>query len=196
MKHRYEAVVVGVSAGGFRALRVLLSSLHTALPAPIIIVQHRMASPDNYLVTYLDSRCPHAVKEAEEKECIQEGMIYIAPADYHLLVEKDKTFSLSVDELVCFARPSVDVLFETAAAAYKDKLVAIILTGANSDGSAGIQKVKANGGLTITQDPDTAESPVMPLAAIATKSVDFILELEDIPLFLRDLLEGKHDIPE
>lgn len=194
MKHHYEAVVVGVSAGGFKALRVFLSSLHTTLPAPIIIVQHRMASPDNYLVTYLDSRCHHTVKEAEEKECIKEGIIYIAPADYHLLVEKDKTFSLSVDEFVCFARPSVDVLFETAAAAYKEKLVAIILTGANSDGSAGMRNVKAQGGLTITQDPDTAESPIMPLAAIATNSVDFILELEDIPLFLKDLLEAEHDI--
>ncbi len=194
MQMRYEAIVIGVSAGGMKALSVVLSALHENLPAPVVIVQHRMDSPDNYLITYLDNRSHNMVKEAEEKEQLKEGVVYVAPANYHLLIEKSRTFSLSVDELVCFARPSIDVLFETAAATYKDKLIAIILTGANSDGSEGVRKVKDAGGLTIVQNPETAESAVMPLAAIATKSVDFVLELEDIAIFLQDLLEGNHDI--
>lgn len=194
MQKRYEAIVIGVSAGGMTALSVLLSALHENLPAPIVIVQHRMDSPDNFLITYLDNRSHNMVKEAEEKEQLKDGVVYVAPANYHLLIEKSRTFSLSVDELVCFARPSIDVLFETAAATYKDKLIAIILTGANSDGSEGVKKVKGAGGLTIVQNPETAESAVMPLAAIATKSVDFVLELEDIALFLQNLLEGNHDI--
>lgn len=191
---RYDAVVIGVSAGGMKALRVILAELKSGLPAPIIIVQHRMESPDNYLITYLDQRCRLKVKEAEEKERIDAGTVYIAPANYHLLVEKDGTFSLTVDELVSYSRPSVDVLFETAAKAYRDRLIGVILTGANSDGSAGIKQVKTTGGLTIAQDPGSAFSPVMPQAAIDTGSVDFVLELEDIPVFLTDLLENRDDI--
>lgn len=194
MRNNYEAVVIGVSAGGFKALHVLLSGLPGNFSVPIVIVQHRRSSLDNYMVTSLNRHCRILVKEAEEKEKIMPGTVYIAPADYHLLVEKDRTFSLSVDEHVCFSRPSIDVLFETAADAYKECLVGIILTGANADGSAGIRKIKAGGGLTIAQDPATAEVKVMPLAAIATKSVDFILALQDIPTFLKDLLEENHDI--
>jgi two-component system, chemotaxis family, protein-glutamate methylesterase/glutaminase len=193
---RYEAVVIGVSAGGMKALRVLLSGFGSQLNTSVIIVQHRMESSDNYLITYLDERCRWMVKEAEEKERIVKGVIYLAPAQYHLLVEKDYTFSLTVDEPVCYSRPSVDVLFETAALAYKNRLIGVILTGANSDGSAGIQKVKAAGGLTIAQNPDTALSPVMPQAAIATGAVDFILELEDIATFLTDISRNTYGIRE
>lgn len=184
----YEAVVIGVSAGGMKALRVVFAGLDSRFDTPIVIVQHRMESSDNYFITYLDERCRLKVKEAEEKERITKGMIYIAPANYHLLIEKGGTFSLTVDEPVKFSRPSVDVLFETAARAYKSRLIGVILTGANSDGSAGIVKVKAEGGLTIAQNPETAFSPIMPQAAIATGSIDFILELADIPVFLNDLL--------
>lgn len=191
---QFKAVVMGVSAGGMKALRIVLSGLGSRFAAPIIIVQHRMESPDNYLITYLDERCLHQVKEAEEKEKITDGVVYIAPANYHLLIEKNGTFSLTVDEPVNYSRPSVDVLFETAALTYANTLIGVILTGANSDGSMGIKKVKAAGGLTIAQNPDTAASPVMPQAAIATGAVDFILELEDIPVFLTDLLESTYGI--
>lgn len=194
MRNTYEAVVIGVSAGGFSALRVVLAGLPDNFPLPVVIVQHRMASADNYLVSYLNSHCALEVKEAEEKEKIMPGTVYLAPADYHLLVEKDKTFSLTVDELVCHARPAIDVLFETASAAYKSNLIGVILTGANTDGSNGIRAIKSGGGLTISQDPETAEVSVMPLAAIATKAIDIILVLEDIPILLKDLQEGKHDI--
>lgn len=192
MHHQYDAVVIGVSAGGMKALRTVLSGFGTELNAPIIIVQHRKESPDNYLVTYLDDRCRFPVKEAENKELIAPGVIYIAPAGYHLLVEKERRFSFTVDDRVCFSRPSIDVLFETAAAAYRSRLIGVILTGANSDGSAGIRKIKSKGGLTIAQDPEASFSPVMPQSAIATGAIDFILDIADIPIFLTDLLESRH----
>lgn len=189
-------MVIGVSAGGMKALSILLSGLEPDFQIPLAIVQHRLASPDNFLITYLDNRCRLTVKEAEEKEKIREGHVYIAPADYHLLIEKDRTISLSVDDPVCFSRPSIDVLFDTAAAAYKEKLIGLILTGANSDGSEGVKQIKAAGGLIIAQNPQNASSAVMPQSAIDTGCVDFILELEEIPHFLEDLLESNHGIQE
>lgn len=192
MKVDFNAVVVGVSAGGFQALHTLLPMLPRAFPAPVIVVQHRMAGEDDYFVESLNSKSLVTVKEAEEKEKIRPGTAYIAPGGYHLLVEKDHTFSLSVDEPVCYARPSIDVLFETAARVYGSHLVGIILTGANSDGSNGIKAIKQGNGLTIAQDPETAEVNLMPLSAIATHCVDFILPLEDIPSFLTNLVEDNH----
>ncbi len=196
MSYDFQAVVIGVSAGGFHALHKILPQLPKDFPLPIILVQHRMAGSDDFLMESLNSSCKLKVKESDEKEKITPGTVYIAPSDYHLLIEKDRTFSLSMDEPVCYARPSIDVLFETAAQTYKKCLIGIILTGANSDGSAGITEIKAKGGLTIAQDPETAEVNIMPLSAIATKSVDFVLPLEDIPSFLTGLLEDNHVNPE
>ncbi len=192
MKVDFSAVVVGVSAGGFQALHTLLPMLPKAFPAPVIVVQHRMAGEDDYFVESLNSKSLVTVKEAEEKEEIRPGTAYIAPGGYHLLIEKDHTFSLSVDEPVCYARPSIDVLFETAARVYGSHLVGIILTGANNDGSNGIKTIKQGNGLTIAQDPETAEVNLMPQSAIATHCVDFILPLEDIPSFLTNLVEDNH----
>lgn len=192
MKVDFSAVVMGVSAGGFQALHTILPMFPKAFPFPVIVVQHRMAGEDDFFVDSLNSKSLLTVKEAEEREKIQPGTAYIAPGGYHLLVEKDHTFSLSVDEPVCYARPSIDVLFETAARVYGSHLVGIILTGANSDGSNGIKTIKQGNGLTIAQDPDTAEVNLMPLAAIATHCVDFILPLEDIPSFLTNLVEDAH----
>ncbi len=189
MSYDIQAVVIGVSAGGFHALHAILPSLPEVFPIPVIIVQHRMAGSDNFLVESLNSKCRLKVKEPDDKEKINPGTVYMAPSDYHLLIEKDRSFSLSVDKPKCYARPSIDVLFETAAQTYKAHLIGIILTGANSDGSEGIAKIKACGGLTIAQAPKTAKVNIMPLSAIATKSVDFILPLEDIPSFLTGLLE-------
>jgi two-component system chemotaxis response regulator CheB len=193
VSNNFEAVVVGVSAGGMKALKVVLGGLQETYSLPVIIVQHRHASTDNFLISYLDQRSKKEVKEAEEKEKIRENTVYIAPADYHLLIERDRTFSLSVDEQVCYARPSVDVLFESAAYVYGRKLIAIVLTGANSDGAQGLKKIKTFGGMTIAQNPESAESPVMPQAAIDTGAVDFVLELEEIPGFLQDLVEEEND---
>jgi two-component system chemotaxis response regulator CheB len=130
------------------------------------------------------------VKEADEKERPANGMAYIAPPNYHLLFENDQSFTLTVDERVNYARPSIDVLFETAAEAYKDTLIGIILTGANTDGSRGLKKIKDFGGLTIVQDPATAESDSMPRAAILTTQVDHVLPIEEIAEFLNSLVEN------
>ena len=180
----YEAIVIGTSAGGLNALQKILGPLPADFPLPILVVQHRLPAADDFLTFSLNESCALSVKEAEEKELIKPGFIYIAPANYHLLVEGDKTLSLTIDAKVCYARPSIDVLFETAAEAYLSALVGIILTGANNDGTAGLKKIKEKGGLTIAQDPATAESDVMPLSAIRENVVDKILSLAEIASFL------------
>lgn len=132
------------------------------------------------------------IRQADEKEKIENGVMYFAPADYHLLVERNRTFSLSCDDRVNYSRPSIDVLFETASDVYKNKLVAIILTGANGDGANGIRTVKKNGGTTIAQQPETAIHQTMPLAAIATGSVQHIYPLEKIKDFLLRIGKTEH----
>jgi two-component system chemotaxis response regulator CheB len=189
MKYDFHSIVIGVSAGGFKALHTMLPRFPKDFPCPVIIVQHRKATEDDFFIESLNSKCSLFVKEAEDKEMLKPGKVYIAPGNYHLLVERDKTLSLSVDEPVSYARPSIDVLFETSAKAFASHLVGVILSGANSDGSNGIRAIKANGGLTIAQDPETAEVSVMPKSAIATNCVDFVLPLEDIPSFIIGLME-------
>ena len=131
------------------------------------------------------------IKEAEEKENIQSGTIYFAPPNYHLLIEEDRSISLSNEEKVNYSRPSIDVLFESASDVYKSELIGIILTGANDDGAKGISCIESNGGLTIAQDPATAKYPIMPRSAIDTESVDYILPLEGIPVLLIKLAMKK-----
>jgi two-component system chemotaxis response regulator CheB len=191
----YQAIVIGTSAGGLNALQKILSPLPANFSIPMLIVQHRLPAPDDFLTFSLNESCPLTVKEAEEKESIKPGFVYIAPANYHLLVERDKTLSLSIDAKVCYARPSIDVLFETAAEAYRSGLIGIILTGANDDGTAGLKKIKEKGGLTIAQDPDTAESGVMPLSAIRENVVDQILSLAEIASFLSQFSEKRISTP-
>jgi len=191
MNYNIEAIVVGVSAGGFKALHTILPLFPRDFLIPIIIVQHRREDHDNFFVESLNRCCKLIVKEPEDKEKIRSGIVYIAPAEYHLFVERNFTFSLSADEPVHFARPSIDVLFESAACTYKDKLAGIILTGANNDGSNGIKVIKEYGGLTIVQTPEDAEVDSMPRSAILTKSVDFILFLKDIVPFIIGILEEK-----
>jgi len=177
---KYEAVVIGVSSGGMAALKYLFSALPADFRLPIIVVQHVSARSDNKWIELLNEQSKLNIKEADEKEVIEHGNAYIAPSNYHLLIEKDKTFSLTIDERVNFARPSIDVLFESAAEAYKDKLIGIILTGSNHDGTNGIKRIKECGGLAIIQDPETAESSYMPESAIAAIQPDYILSLENI----------------
>lgn len=184
---KYQAIVIGTSAGGLIALSSLLENLPVNYPIPIIIVQHRSKEPRDLLEEILQGKCNMKVKQADEKEKIESGFIYIAPPDYHLLIEKDFTFSLTADEAVLYSRPSIDVLFESAASVYKDKLIGIILTGANSDGAKGLRRIAENNGLTIVQTPDNAQFSVMPLAAIATQKVNFILSLLKIQSFLLNI---------
>jgi two-component system chemotaxis response regulator CheB len=177
---KYEAIVMGVSSGGMNAMKVMFSLLPKNFSTPIIIVQHLGARSDSQLIQLLNNQSNVSIKEADEKEKIENRKVYIAPPNYHLMIESDKTFSLTIDERVNYARPSIDVLFESAADAYKDKLIGVILTGSSSDGSLGLKKIKEYGGLTIAQDPKTAESGYMPASAIAMVPMDHILSLEEI----------------
>lgn len=177
----FGCVAIGVSAGGLRALSILFGNLPEKFPLPIVVVQHEKSDSENLLSEILDRQSALSVKTAEEKEKLKGGVVYICPADYHLLIEEDKTLSLSADPKVNFARPSIDVLFDTAARAYGDQLLAVVLTGASSDGSSGLVKVMEYGGYSIVQDPETAYSSLMPASAIAAcPGVNMILPLEEI----------------
>jgi two-component system chemotaxis response regulator CheB len=195
----YEAAVIGASAGGLTALAKIIPALPKDLVMPIIIVQHRQHDANDFLAKYLDGLAEIHVKEADSREVIRPGCVYIAPAGYHLLVERDKTFSLNIDAPVSYAIPSIDVLFESAAAAYGDKLVGVILTGANSDGSRGLKTIHDYGGLTVVQDPLSAEAGAMPKAAIAIlDKVDHIVSLENLGSFLGEVNNdrGKSEDPD
>jgi len=180
----YEAIVIGTSSGGMNALKFLFSSLPVDFSIPIIIVQHISPRSDNQWIKLLNINSKLYLKEADEKEKIEHGKVYIAPPNYHLMIERNKTFSLTIDERVNYSRPSIDVLFESAAEAYKNKLIGVILTGSNNDGTNGIKRIQECGGLTIAQDPETAESSYMPASAIAINQPDYILSLEEITALL------------
>ena len=143
-------------------------------------MQHISAHSDNQWIKLLNDKSNLPIKETDEKEKIERGNVYIAPPNYHLLIEKDKTFSLTIDERVNYARPSIDVMFESAAEAYKNKLIGVILTGSNNDGTKGMKRIQECGGLTIVQDPATAESSYMPASVIAAMQVDYVLPLNGI----------------
>lgn len=184
--YSHQAVVIGVSAGGMKALEILFSRLKKGCNLAFIVVQHVSPGSDDFFVRHLNEKSQLTVKQTDEKEAIKKGHVYIAPPDYHLLVEEDKTFSLSVDEKINYARPCIDITFETAAFAFEASLIGIVLTGANRDGSQGLKKIKQNGGITIVQDPKTAEVTVMPQEAIRAAKVDHILSLEEIAVFLNN----------
>lgn len=184
---KYKAVVIGSSTGGMDALRSILSTLPGDFSIPVIIVQHLNIHSESYLTEYLEKFCKLRVKEVEDKEVAVSGYVYFAPPNYHILIEKDESFTLTVEERVSYARPSIDVLFETAADTFGEKLIGVILTGANKDGSYGLSKVKEQGGIAIVQNPETAESDRMPKAAIEATNVDYILKLEEIGKILISL---------
>jgi len=176
----FNAIAIGVSSGGMNAIKFITSSLPAEFSIPIVIVQHIGARSENQWIALLNIKSNLRMKEADEKEKIEPGNVYIAPANYHLLIERDATFSLTIDERVNYARPSIDVLFESAAEAFGPKLIGIVLTGSNHDGTRGIKSIQEHGGLTIVQDPATAESAFMPASAIAAIKPDHILPLPEI----------------
>ena len=183
---RYEAVVIGVSAGGLEALKILLPALPSAFPLPIAIVQHRSDHSNGFLATHLNQMSAIVVSEAEDKEPLCAGHAYLAPAGYHLLIESDCCFSLSVDPRVNHSCPSIDVLFESAADVFAESLIGIVLTGSNADGAQGLKRVKARGGLAVVQDPKTAAAMAMPRAALEATPVDHIVDLARLaPLLIR-----------
>ena len=190
----YQALVIGVSSGGLNALHKILPKLPKNFPLAIIVLQHRGevvfdgANHNDFFVSYFQHDCAMSVTEAIIGAEIKPGNIYIAPAKYHLLIEKTKVFSLSLDPPVNFALPSIDVLFDSASTCYKNQLIGLILTGASSDGSIGLKTIKSRAGLTLVQDPKTAEVDFMPKSAISLHTVDHILPLDDIAGFLCQLI--------
>ena len=190
----YAAVAIGASSGGLQALEQILSALPGDFPLPIFVVQHLSPKADSFLPNHFDRRCALQIKEAEDKEIPLSGLVYFAPPNYHLLLEFERTMALSTEERVNFSRPAIDILFTTAAEAYREQLIAIILTGASPDGAEGLKRVKECGGLTIVQDPRTAEASIMPKAAIAASQVDHILPLAEIGPLLYSIAAGKERV--
>lgn len=187
-----EAIVMGVSSGGMNAMKIMFALLPGNFTIPIVVVQHLSSRSDSQWIQLLNDKCELCIKEADEKEKISPGTIYIAPPNYHLLIEKNKTFSLSIDGRVNYARPSIDVLFESAAEAYTDKLIGVVLTGSNNDGTNGIKLIKELGGMAIIQDPATAESAFMPASAMKAIEPDYVLPLEAIAELLVKIDKKNH----
>lgn len=183
----FDALVIGASAGGMKALKTLLTGLPHDFPLAIAIVQHMASHSDSYMAEYLGTGCSLPVKEADDKEEFRKGAVYLAPAGYHLQVEPDRTLSLSVDPPVNFSCPSIDVLFDSAADVFGSRLIGVVLTGASADGSAGLKRIRERGGTAIVQDPAGAEVSFMPQSAIAAAAPGHVAALDDIAPLLRKL---------
>lgn len=179
-RRRLRGIVVGASAGGIAALRELLGGLSPQLRTPVIIVLHSAASDHHGLALSLGRGCPLPVAEAVERARIEPGHIYIAPPGYHLLVERNERFALSVDDRVCYVRPAADVLFESAADVWRGGTVGVVLTGANEDGAKGLATIRSRRGIAIVQEPGDAESPEMPAAALRLAGADHVVPLAGI----------------
>lgn len=177
--NRYQLLIIGGSAGSLEVLVQLLPALQKNLKLAIVVVMHRKAG-ESMLVDVLGGKTTWPVKEAEEKENVEAGTVYVAPSDYHLLFEKNKTFSLDFSEKVHYSRPSIDVSFESAADAYGATVIAVLLSGANSDGSEGLNLIRNAGGLAIVQDPLEASVAYMPQQAIDNFQVDYIADTKTI----------------
>ncbi len=185
MKGKFKAIVIGASAGALDALSSILPQLPAEFPLPIMVVVHLPPDKESILAQLLSKKCKLQVKEAEDKEKIKPGTIYVAPPDYHMLIENDKHISLSSEEPVLFSRPSIDVLFETASDVYEDSLIGVVLTGGNNDGTNGLKTIISLGGTAIVQQPDSAYATAMPEAAIKACPEAHILSLEQIVIFLK-----------
>jgi two-component system chemotaxis response regulator CheB len=187
---RFDAVAVGASAGGIKALSTVLGGLPEGLAVPVFVVQHLDRRHETVIADVLDRRCAIDVKLAADGERAAPGVVYIAPPDHHLLVGPGGLLRLSDSELVHFVRPSADLLFESAAGAYGEDVIAVVLTGTGTDGAMGAQAVKQRGGTVIVEDPETAEFKGMPRAAVDSGSVDFILPLDEIAPIVSRLVGG------
>lgn len=181
---RVDAIVIGASAGAIQALTRILPTLPADYPIPVLVVVHIPADGSDLLAPLFQAKCRVAVKEAEDKEPTLPGFVYFGPSDYHMLVEADRTVSLSADEPVHYSRPSIDVLFESAADAFGAGLVGVILTGANEDGAAGLRAVASVGGIALAEDPAAAFAPAMPSAALELCAEARSMSLDAIAAYL------------
>jgi len=191
MMKRCEALVIGGSAGSLDVLLKALPAIEGPLSFPIVIVVHRKHGTDSLLPDLLSSRTQMRVKEVDEKEVLAAGTIYIAPSDYHLLVEQDRTFSLDYSEKVNYSRPSIDVTFQSAAEVYGDHLACLLLSGSNADGVNGLKTVKKLGGMVLIQDPATAQVAYMPAQAQLNVAIDKVLKAEEMGEFINLLSERR-----
>jgi two-component system chemotaxis response regulator CheB len=187
LERRYDGVVVGASAGGVEALSILLPALPAGCPAAVFVVLHLPRERPSLLVELFQPRCALNVREAVDKEPVVAGTVYFAPPDYHLLVEAGPRIALSADETVHFSRPSVDVLFESAADVYGERLLGIVLTGASADGADGLEAVQRAGGGAAVQTPDSARVPLMAEAALQRTPSAVSLSLDEIARLLGTL---------
>ena len=178
----YDLVVLGASLGGLEAVSKVLAALPETFPLPVVIAQHRAAAPiaDGDLSTIWQRHTSLPVCEADDKSPIEPGHVYVAPADYHLMIEARGLFALSTEGPVLWARPSIDVLFESAAVVYGAKVIGVILTGASADGSQGMHAIRERGGCALVQEPSAAECDVMPRAVLAATAVNHVLALNEI----------------
>ena len=188
-------VAIGTSMGGLKAMRTLLKGLRTGFPWPVLVTQHVAPSPESAMAEVLQQGCALSVKEAVGGERIRPGVVYLAPADYHMMVNDDFTIALSSDERDNYARPSINVMFDSVADVFRNKSIGVVLTGANDDGARGLAKIKSVGGYVIVQSPSEAEAPAMPKAACKSAKPDHILPLDQIAMAIsvRVRLMGKSE---
>ncbi|OIP29531.1 MAG: hypothetical protein AUK47_27230 [Deltaproteobacteria bacterium CG2_30_63_29] len=183
----YGAVAIGASAGGLRSLTAILQGLPADFSVPILLAQHLHSTDEGRFADHLSELTSRTVVDAIDKVSIQPRTLYVAPADYHLLVERDGTLALSIDARVNYSRPSIDVLFESAAHVFGPRLIAVILSGASSDGARGMLVVKELGGVGIAEAPKNAEFPLMPQAAIDLAHIEIVLPPDRIAKKLSEL---------
>jgi len=186
-RRRFELIVIGASAGGVSALQALLAAVPAGLAMPILVVLHLPRDRPSRIADLLDLRCPLPVREAEDKQPLQDGTVTFAPPDYHLLVEDRHTLALSIDPPVLYSRPAIDPLFESAAEVFGAGVLAILLTGASSDGSEGVAAVRQAGGQAWIQSPDDAYSSLMPASALAHAGADAVLPLSSLCVHMKGL---------
>lgn len=183
----FKAIVIGGSAGSFQGIMKILSQVPKDFPLPIIMCLHRLKHVRNGFIEALSIKSIKDVIEPYDKESIKIGKVYLAPANYHLSIELGNYFSLSTEDMVNNSRPSIDIILETAAYAYNNKLIGILLSGANKDGALGMKKIKDSGGFTIVQDPKDCMIDTMPSAALNMTTIDHILSIDDIVKFLFEI---------
>jgi two-component system, chemotaxis family, protein-glutamate methylesterase/glutaminase len=187
---RVDAICIGASAGGVEALSALLPPLSAGFGLPIFIVLHLPRDRPSILADIFGRKCRIPVREAQDKELVRPGTVYFAPPDYHLLIDDGPQLALSADELVHHSRPSVDVLFESAVDVYGARLLGIVLTGANEDGAEGLAAIRDTGGITIIQQPESAQVKQMVVSALLRNPTSQVLDLPGISALLRTLDEG------
>lgn len=187
-----KLLLIAGSAGSLQVILSILAAVGRTYPMPVVVILHRNNVFESSLEDLISSRANVAIKEIEEKEPVLAGMVYLCPADYHVLIEQDHTFSLDYSERVNFSRPSIDVTFKSAADVYGAGVVAVLLSGGNADGAEGMQDVKARGGFTIVQDPESAEVPYMPQQVLLRMSVDIVVPTEELPGLIKGLGRPDH----